>query len=153
VDKIQHGVAIGVGADIKRGVGHVARVRIRNCTRALGVTREDSVLRQLLHGDRRSLLLESGTRGQIRTRVAAHADLPASVTAVPPDLVAVVAHEIAERITSSQVFNSDAIDFENFDAVPASPVHAGILVCSFEPGGAKKAASSTDLGFVSALDG
>src|SRR5437016_721851 len=93
----EHDIAVATGTYIIRRVAHIACVSMLNQARATHVAGEDTILSL-----GRVVVLEVGcTGGQIGSEERSHTDHATTVTAIEPDLVAVVptavAHEVANR--------------------------------------------------------
>jgi len=81
----------------------------------VGVADEDPVLG--LVGNAR--IEEGGTRGHIRSSIAAHADLAAAIAAVPPNLVAVIWELVTQKVAYRKVLDVDPC-LQNFDPVESA---------------------------------
>ena len=107
----QRRVAVRTRAHVEVGVAHVAGIGIRDAARAACVAREDAVHRHRAVGR----LVEHRRGGQEGARVAPHADRPAAITTVPPDLVPVAT--VREVVTDGQVLDAHPARLEDLDTV------------------------------------
>ena len=138
----QDRLAIRAGADVIGAVGHVARVRRVDGAGPARVRHEDPVLAL------GSTRLEVCGRGaEVRAVVAAHADLPAAVAPVEPDLVATAAAR--EELARGEILHRDAVDLRDEHAVAPDRragrvVRAEVLVArprssiAVHPGGCRR---------------